>query len=274
MVPFVKTNALGNDFLLVKHTVVETSNLPKLATHMCDRQFGIGADGLITWESTGDEVQIRIFNMDGTEAECSGNGLRCVAAYLMNHDQVGVETIRITTVSGTYSIRKLEDRFETNMGKPGVLPMEIPFIGPEGLNRVVNHPIEVNGEQILITATSTGNPHCSLFVDSFEDETIAELGPKLETHRVFPNRTNVEFIRVLNRNEIEVVFWERGVGRTNSSGTGSCGATVASVLTDRTDRQVRVHTLGGTLEVHWELTDDLTLTGTATIVAEGHYLNF
>ena len=212
--------------------------------------------------------------MDGTEAECSGNGLRCVGAYLMGPDRLGVETIRVKTISGTYSIRQTEGRFETNMGKPRLLPMDIPFLGPEGLSRVVNHPIEINGKQILITATSTGNPHCSLFVDSFENEIVAELGPKLEAHKAFPNKTNVEFIQVLNRNEIEVAFWERGVGLTKASGTGSCGATVASVLTGQTDRQVRVHTLGGILEVQWGPTDDLTLTGTAMVVAEGHYLDF
>src|SRR5262249_34677566 len=140
------------------------------------------------------------------------------------------------------------------------------------MDRVINEPMTIGSDRVHITACSTGNPHCSLFVPAIDTEFVNRVGPALEWHPAFPNRTNVEFIRVINDHEIEVAFWERGVGRTYASGTGSCGATVASVLNGKTGRQVTVHTEAGTLTVEWGSDDRLTLTSTANIVAEGKYL--
>jgi diaminopimelate epimerase len=136
----------------------------------------------------------------------------------------------------------------------------------------VNYPLPANGESIAITACSTGNPHCSLFVDALDDSVVEKTGPLLERHPAFPNRTNVEFIHVLNPEEIEVAFWERGVGPTYASGTGSCGATVASILNGKTNRHVTVHTKAGQLVVEWPENGRLKLTSTANVVAEGIYL--
>lgn len=258
MIPFVKTHALGNDFILVEQNESLPPDYPGLARRICHRNFGVGADGLILWSPQKDSFKLRIFNCDGSEAECSGNGLRCVAAYLIESGRWSKDEIRLETVSGVYTLRRIGTQYEADMG--------VPELG------LVNHPMQVDGESIAITTCSTGNPHCSLFVDELNDAYVERIGPQLERHTSFPNRTNVEFIHVLNPNEIEVAFWERGVGVTYASGTGSCGATVASILNKRTARRVTVHTKAGTLVVEWPENGRLKLTSTANVVAEGKYL--
>jgi diaminopimelate epimerase len=158
------------------------------------------------------------------------------------------------------------------MGIPGLAPREIPFNAAVPTDRVVNYPMELDSEIVTITACSTGNPHCSLFVGALDDAYVQRIGPQLERHSRFPNRTNVEFIHVLNDREVEVAFWERGVGVTFASGTGSCGATVASILNGKTGRHVTVHTKAGKLQVEWPENGRLKLTSTANIVAEGRFL--
>jgi diaminopimelate epimerase len=273
MIPFVKTQALGNDFLLVEHTADIPADYPELARRICDRYFGVGADGLILWQRVGDIFPIRIFNRDGSEAECSGNGLRCMAAYLIESGRWPENEIRLETVSGMYTLHRSGRQYAADMGEPQLTPDRIPFIPPAtSLDRVVNYPLPADGHLFAISACSTGNPHCSLFVEELDDSYIDTVGALLERHPAFPHRTNVEFIHVLNQREIEVAFWERGVGRTFASGTGSCGATVASILNGRTDRQVTVHTKAGKLLVEWPEGGRLKLTSTANIVAEGNYL--
>jgi len=272
MIPFVKTHALGNDFLLVGNSELPPIELPELARRMCDRHFGIGADGLILWKPEEDGFGLRIYNRDGSEAECSGNGLRCVSAYLMESGIWRKSEIQLKTISGIYTLRQVGKEYEADMGLPGLSPAEIPFLPATAIERVVNYPLQIGRESVLITACSTGNPHCSLFVDELRDGVVETLGPLIERHSSFPNRTNVEFVHVLNREEIEVAFWERGVGLTFASGTGSCGATVACILNDRTAWRVTVHTKAGKLRVEWPDNGRLKLTSTANVVAEGRYL--
>ncbi|PYS04808.1 MAG: diaminopimelate epimerase [Acidobacteria bacterium] len=272
MIPFVKTQALGNDFILVEQNPKVPANHSELAQRICNRYFGIGADGLILWQSAADSFNIRIFNRDGSEAECSGNGLRCVAAYLIESGRWPKNEIRLKTISGLYTLRRAGQQYEADMGQPQLQPDAIPFIPPVPIEKVVDYPLRANGRVFAITACSTGNPHCSLFVEELDDSYIEKVGPLLERHPAFPHRTNVEFIHVLGDREIEVAFWERGVGRTYASGTGSCGATVASILNGKTGRQVLVHTKAGNLTVEWPENGRLKLTSTANIVAEGNYL--
>jgi diaminopimelate epimerase len=272
VIPFVKTQALGNDFILVEQSANLPTDRPDLARRICDRYFGVGADGLIVWRRAGDAFPIRIFNRDGSEAECSGNGLRCMAAYLMESGQWPQSEIRLETVSGLYTLRRSGKQYEADMGEPRLAPKDIPFIPPAPIERVINYPLPAGGNLFAITACSTGNPHCSLFVDKPDDAYVERVGSLLESHPAFPNRTNVEFIHVLNEREIEVAFWERGVGRTHASGTGSCGATVASILNRKTGREVIVHTKAGKLVVEWPEQGRLKLTSTANVVAEGNYL--
>ena len=272
MIPFVKTHALGNDFILVEGTERVPPNYPDFARRICDRHFGIGADGLVLWKLAGDHFRIRIFNQDGSEAECSGNGLRCTAVYLIQSGRWPKDEVRFETISGTYTLRRVETEYEADMGEPKLAPKDIPFVPPTATDRVVDYPLTVNGHSFAITACSTGNPHCSVFVDKLDDAYVESIGPLLERHPSFPNRTNVEFIHVLNEREIEVRFWERGVGYSNASGTGSCGAAVASILNKKTERKVTVHAKAGRLAVEWQQNGRLKLTSTANLVAEGTYL--
>lgn len=272
MIPFIKTHALGNDFILVERTSAVPPDYDRFARRICDRYFGVGADGLILWSRDGDVFKLRIINQDGSEAECSGNGLRCTAAYLFQSGRWPADEIRLQTISGVYALRRVGDEYEADMGEPGLAPREIPFVAEPAVDRVVNYPLRADGRSFSITACSTGNPHCSLFVDAVDDAYVRKIGPLLEGHPAFPNRTNVEFIHVLNDREIEVRFWERGVGYSNASGTGSCGAAVASILNGKTGRRVTVHAKAGRLVVEWPENGRLKLTSTANIVAEGNYL--
>jgi len=272
MSAFVKTHALGNDFLLMRQEDAAGHDSAELARRICHRFFGVGADGLILWTAQGDRFRLRIFNQDGSEAECSGNGLRCLAAYLMRSGIWPEPDIRLETVSGVYELRRVADAYEADMGPPELLPERIPFIAEAGVPRIVDFPLQLGVETVAVTCCSTGNPHCSVFVDEIDYAYVQRIGPQLERHAAFPNRTNVEFVRVRNRAEIEVAFWERGVGVTYASGTGSCGATVACILNGRTDRNVTVKTRAGRLQVEWPEGGRLKLTSTANIVAEGRYL--
>jgi len=271
-IDFIKTHALGNDFLLTVRDGISEDGLSGLAKRICNRNFGVGADGLIYWKLSGDVFELRIFNCDGSETECSGNGLRCTAAYLIESGRWPKPQIQLRTISGVYTLTRVGDEYAADMGVPGLRPEAIPFLADSPIDRVVNYPLDVDGLKLFISACSTGNPHCSLFVREFDEASFHRVGPKLERHPAFPNRTNVEFIRVLNDREIQVEFWERGVGPTWASGTGSCGATVASILNGRTGRDVTVHTKAGKLRVEWPENGRLKLTSTATVVAEGRYL--
>jgi diaminopimelate epimerase len=275
MIPFIKTHALGNDFILVEETERVPPDYRHLARRICDRHFGIGGDGIILWKLFENFFKIRIFNQDGSEAECSGNGLRCTAAYLIQSGRWPKDEIEFETISGRYELRRLGTEYEADMGEPKLKPKDIPFrpvLTGSPMDKVVNYPLTADGRSFAITACSTGNPHCSLFVDKLEDAYVESTGPLLERHPAFPNRTNVEFIHVLNEREIEVRFWERGVGYSNASGTGSCGATVASILNQKTERKVTVHAKAGRLVVEWQQNGRLKLTSTANIVAEGTFL--
>jgi diaminopimelate epimerase len=278
---FTKLQGLGNDFLIIP--VDDVNNLEKpeeLASKICERHYGAGADGIVfVSQNRNHEADFasRIFNADGSEAEISGNGTRCVAAYLYYKEQWGEAEIRISTVAGVKTGRFVGRQgsrfdFEFDMGKPALTSDKIPIILDKPLERVVKHSLVMGGEVQEVTCTSMGNPHCSLFVQTLEGVRIDELGPLLEDHPAFPVRTNVEFVHVISREEIEVLFWERGVGRTLSSGTGSCGASIASMLNGYTERSIRVHTQGGLLRVTWQDDDSVKLTGSAEVIYEGLWL--
>ena len=273
MLAFVKTEALGNDFILIEEGDSRAQDWTTLAPAICDRRRGVGADGLILWKPGPEAFHLRIINSDGSEAESSGNGLRCLAAHLFGSGRSGGSRVRLQTISGLYTLEQTgRETYAADMGTPTLEPAAIPFETDEPLDQVVDHPLDVDGRRVRVTLSATGNPHCSVFLDAMDPGEIATLGPKLSTHPSFPKGTNVEFIRVRDRNEIEVAFWERGAGMTPASGTGSCGAVVASVLNGKTERTVRVHAENGELDVDWKEDGRLILTGAARVVAEGKYL--
>jgi diaminopimelate epimerase len=278
---FIKLQGLGNDFLIIE--VEDINQLPapdQLAQTMCQRNYGAGADGIVfVAESGRPEAPFtsRIFNADGSEAEISGNGTRCLAAYLYHQSLWSADEIAIATLAGVKRGRLVGREgqrfdFEFAMGEPRFASTEIPITLDTPLEQVINYPLIMGGEVQRITCVSMGNPHCTTFWPSFDKVNVDELGSLLEHHPAFPDRTNVEFVRVISPDEIEVLFWERGVGRTLSSGTGSSGASLAAMVNGFTNRAVTVKTLGGVLKVSWLDDNIVMLTGSAEVIYEGIWL--
>lgn len=212
----------------------------------------------------------------------SGNGIRCAGAFLMMENPRR-KKLRIETASGVKELELISSsqkakkgrwNFRVNMGKPVLDPEEIPFVAGKHPVPVVGFPIRTASGILAATVTSMGNPHCSIFVEDFSAIPWQDIGKEIEHNSLFPNRTNVEFVRVISRNEIEVRYWERGVGQTMSSGTGSCGAATASILNGFTRRVVKVRTLAGTLEVLWPKDREVFLAGPAELIAQGTYYSF
>jgi diaminopimelate epimerase len=279
---FHKFQALGNDFLIVREAALKsfTTDYEAFSRRICERHFGAGADGvelLLTQTSVaGADFEIRLFNADGGETPISGNGTRCVAAYLYLIENWTKPQVRIATGAGIKTLTLMQRTghrllFEADMGSPRLHSEEVPVILPQPLERVVRQPLEINGQRLEFTAVSMGNPHCSIFVDDFERVNWRALGAAIEVHPHFPERTNVEFVRVLNRETIEVRFWERGCGETLASGTGSCGASLAAMLNDLTDRRVTVKTVAGELIVHWRDDNTVMQLGEACAVYHGEW---
>ena len=275
-VPFAKFHGLGNDWLVVEEEGLPRS-LGKFARAILDRHTGIGADGLLVLapaRESSHTARLRFFNADGSEAEMSGNGIRCAGAFLAEL-MPGQRTFLIETPAGLKSLEKVnaEERrwlFRAGMGAPVLEPEKIPFKGENATAPVTGYELRTQQGALPVTVTSMGNPHCSIFLDDLPDD-WERLGRELETNPIFPNRTNVEFVKVVSRREIAVHFWERGVGHTLSSGTGSCAATVASILNALTERRVRVRTEAGVLEVAWPANREVTLTGPVARVGRGTF---
>jgi diaminopimelate epimerase len=270
---------MGNDWLVVLASDLP-SGLSQFARKILDRHAGAGADGLIVVmkpEAQGHDARIRFINADGSEAEMSGNGIRCVGAFLLER-KLQKRTLEIETLAGLKTLEKVKSSkgkwmFRVRMGPPILSAAEIPFQPAETASPLLRFPLKTYRGDLLVTVTSMGNPHCSVFVADFETVDWLRLGQEIEQNEHFPNRTNVEFARLVSKDEIEVRFWERGVGHTMSSGTGSCAATVAAILNGLTDRHVRVRTEAGMLEVAWPYDGEVTLTGPAVRVMSGNYLH-
>ena len=258
---FSKFHTLGNDFLIVdQDEVAGFTDYADLARAICERHTGAGADGLIfisVKNAPQGEVSFRIFNADGSEAEISGNGLRCAAAYLFAQGRIEGETAVFLTGTGSRACRLIERggslfTIRIEMGAPRLAAAEIPFDDGRPHDRIVDYPLMINRKVYPVTVVSMGNPHCDVFVGQMPGRIEwQEIGREIEIHPFFPNRTNVEFIKLVGRSEIEVVFWERGVGETLSSGSGSCAAAVAAMLKGYVDRRVKVKTALGSLFVEW-----------------------
>lgn len=277
---FSKFEALGNDFLIVLAKEIPRPLSPSdLAREICERRRGVGADGLLVIRHLDDpraEISMQVWNADGTEAEISGNGLRCAAAFEVLGRGSQLKEISIDTRAGVRVLRLVEHAgsrwvFVADMGEPMLSSEAIPVTLSEAQNICVDHPIEVGGMSLRATLTSMGNPHCSIFVRDFQSIDWRGLGPLIEHLPLFPNRTNVEFIRVVDPDHIEVRFWERGAGETLSSGTGACAAAVASVLNGLADRSVRVLTPAGELKVDWTDTGVVMLQGPVRFVFRGDW---
>jgi diaminopimelate epimerase len=266
-------HGLGNDFIVIDNRNLQISDAEaaKLSRKLCERRFSVGADGLLlVGNSAVADVKMRIFNADGSEAEMCGNGIRCFAKYCYENNIAKKNELTVETLAGIKRTwLTVKDNTVTSvmvdMGTPTLDRSKIPMIGS---GTCVNEDLQVNGEQYKATCLSVGNPHCVIFVDSVDDFPVERVGPKIENHKFFPKRTNVEFAQVLNRNELKVRVWERGCGETLACGTGACATVAAGSILGKVDNKVTVHLLGGDLEV--EYAERLFLRGPAEKVFEGN----
>ena len=280
---FVKFHGYGNDYIVCAGVELpHESALPAFVRRVCERHYGAGADGIATLERADTDAAdfvLRIFNADGSEAAMSGNGSRSAAAFLYYEGQWTKNSLRLDTRAGVKLYQLLERdeqgryKFAAETGAPRFESASIPMLTDEPLVRVVGYSLDVGGgEAVRVTALEMCNPNTCVFVADFDAVDWRRWGRLLETHARFPQRTNVEFIRVLDRANIEVRIWERGVGETLSSGTGACAAAVAACVHELTDRRVSVHMPGGRLEVEWRADGEVVLTGEAEVIYRGEWL--
>ena len=270
---FWKMHGLGNDYIVIDNMdgKLDGEDVGKIAEILCKRRFSVGADGLLlVCDSSAADVKMRIFNADGSEAEMCGNGIRCLAKYCYEKNIVKKTMLKIETLAGIKTVwLDVEDgnirSVTVNMGSPIFERPQIPMVG-EG--RCIEEELEVEGEKFKITCLSMGNPHCVIFVDSVDDFPVEKFGPRIENHPVFPNRTNVEFVQVIENDEIKIRVWERGVGETLACGTGACAAVVAANLTGKTSSGCFVHLLGGDLKIEYK-SNGILMSGAAEKSFEG-----
>jgi len=272
---FVKMQGLGNDFVIVEIDSWQAADrLQPYARMVCDRNFGIGADGLVMIGKDSElDIFMRIFNSDGSEPEMCGNGIRCVARYAYEKGLVKDTSLSVRTLAGPrYPVVELDNNkkvssVKVDMGEP-VLDRALIPMQEEGSNVKVS--LDTSHGAMEITAVSMGNPHCICFVDDLDKVPVPLWGAELEVHPLFPAKTNVEFVQVLNRQEMIMRVWERGAGITLACGTGTCATLVAAVLNGHTDRKAVVHLLGGDLLIEWdESNNHVYMTGPAVEVFQG-----
>ena len=274
---FSKWHGIGNDFVIINGFNVRLQDYSKAAIEVCNRHFGIGADGLVTvLPSDKADFTMRIFNSDGSEAEMCGNVTRCVAQYVFENGLTQKTKLTIETHAGIIKPELLLENdkvklVRVDMGEPRLKRGEIPMGGdPEA--EAVDVPLEANGQLFRITGVSAGNPHCIIFVDDVDSIDLPVIGPIIENHPLFPKKTNVEFIQVIDRTRLRMRVWERGAGITMACGTGACSALVAAVLNNKTERKATLVLDGGELSIEWADNNHVYMTGPAVEVFRGDYL--
>jgi diaminopimelate epimerase len=287
-IKFIKFHGFGNDYIVIEASELTAltgpGQLNEFARRICDRHYGAGSDGIAVvkrWESPEADFQVRIFNPDGSEASLSGNGTRCAAAYLYYQKLWDASELRLTTRAGI-KLYQLRDRqpgkyvFDSELGIPKFDSASIPMQTSTPLDHVIDYEIDVDDAPYQVTALQIGNPITCIFVNRFDEFDWRRVGKILENHPQFPDRTNVVFVRVLDRKSIELRIWERGVGETMASGTCSCAGAVASMIKGETERDIEVLMPGGRAHIRWR--DDgggqgeVVLTGGAEVIYAGEWL--
>jgi diaminopimelate epimerase len=278
---FSKMEGLGNDFVILddrEGRIEAFMAYPDLARKLCDRHFGIGGDGIILARKSADhDIRFVIINSDGSQPEMCGNGMRCFAKYLYEKKILTQESMRVETLAGTVIPKVIVGKnnivasVTVDMGPPILFPGDIPFVSDRKIG--VEESIETTLGSHFVTAVSMGNPHAVIFVPDITAVDVERIGRKIETHERFPEKTNVEFVEVVNDGELKMKVWERGAGITLACGTGACACLVAANLTKRTGRRARIHLDGGDLEIVWDKeTGHIFKTGPATLAFEGSLL--
>jgi diaminopimelate epimerase len=276
---FIKFQGFGNDYIIFEEGALSPQeSLNDFARAVCDRHYGPGADGIVIVRASEDanaDYAARIFNPDGSEAGLSGNGTRCAVAYLYYRGVWREEALRLSTRAGVKLYRLQEEMspghywFESELGRPRFDSASIPMLTEGARERVVDYPLVIDNETYHVTALQMGNPNCTIFVNEFSELDWRRVGLHLESHAQFPERTNVEFVRVRDRANLELRIWERGVGETKSSGTCACAGMVASAIKGLTDRAATVWMEGGHVQIRWREDGEVVLTGRADIVYSG-----
>ena len=276
---FTKMHGCGNDYIYVNGDIekVPEEKKPEIVRRLSDRHFGIGGDGVIFINSSKEaDFEMEMYNMDGSRAEMCGNGIRCVGKYV---DDKGVTNKTEISVGRCGKIKYLTlfpengkiEAVRVNMGAPILKADEIPVIAGSG--EVIGEPIEVDDKTYQMTCVSMGNPHAVIFMDEILQLPLEKIGPLFENHVRFPKRTNTEFVKVLDRENVMMRVWERGTGETLACGTGACAVAVACILNDLTREQVTVKLLGGDLQIEWDRKENLIyMTGPAATVFEGEIM--
>ena len=272
---FTKYTGLGNDFVLLDGAAAtDLRNPSALAKTICNRRFGVGADGLVLLSpSDKADIKMRIFNSDGSEAEMCGNASRCVALHLFRRKMVNKKQISLDTLAGiirTDITDEARGLVRVDMGVPHLTKGEIPMTGNPA-KTAVNFPLTTAGQTFYATAVSMGNPHLVIFVPDISRVPLAAWGPQLETHPLFPRKTNVEFVQVLDGKTVRMRVWERGAGITLACGTGSCATAVACILNHKTEKNITVKLDGGDLFIEWPDKKNIFMTGLAQAVFTGDY---
>jgi diaminopimelate epimerase len=279
---FAKFHGLGNDYLVIEsHDLNDVEDLGDFARRICNRHYGAGGDGIAVVSKSETEIadyRVRIFNPDGSEAGLSGNGTRCAAAYLYFKQLWSDPQLRLITRSGVkryFLKQKLGNGnyiFESELGQPKFDSGSIPMTIKPPVDQVVGYSLEVNGNSLPVTALQIGNPVSCIFVNDFDELDWRHFGPLIENHKLFPDRTNVVFARVLDRKTLELRIWERGVGETTASGTCSCAGAVAAMVNQKMDRKVTVVMEGGEVKIEWRDDGEVVITGSAEVVYSGQWL--
>lgn len=274
---FTKMHGCGNDYIYVDgaREIIPAERKSEVVKFLSDRHFGIGGDGVIFINpSDVADFEMEMYNMDGSRSEMCGNGIRCVGKYVYDHGLTRKTSLSIVSCGKIkYLELTVEDgrvtKVRVNMGSPVLEATEIPVVAKQ--SPVVDTPITVDGREYRMTCVSMGNPHAIVYVDEMiDDETMAKIGPLFEHHERFPRRVNTEFVKVLDRERVQMRVWERGTGETLACGTGACAVTVASILNGLTEDGITVELLGGNLEIFWDRKENVVyMTGPATTIFEG-----
>ena len=276
MIPFTKMEGLGNDYIYLDGSKVEVADPPALAKAISDRHFGVGSDGLILiLPSQVADIRMEMYNADGSRSEMCGNGLRCVGYYARKHGLVDKDEMVVETGAGLLPLTVVEESNDGSalvrieLGIPRLEREQIPMSGAAG--KVIEEPIDVDGETFRITAVSMGNPHAVTYVENAATFPLSRFGPALERHPLFPNRVNAEFVEVVSESEVIQRTWERGAGETLACGTGAAAVTVAGILTGRSRSPLRIHLAGGDLMLEWDGAGPVIQTGPVRIVFTGEW---
>ena len=265
---FEKWQGCGNDFVIIDLRGNGLIDSAEKISRLCDRHFGIGADGVIyVLNSDAAEVRMRIFNADGSEAEMCGNGIRCFAKFVLRGTDKKI--LNVETGAGILTVNLRGESVEVDMGEPILSADKIPVEG-YGKNKIIGEPLNVD-ENFKMTCVSMGNPHCVIFVDDVNKIDLPTIGPKIERHEIFPRKVNAEFVQVIGKNKLRMRVWERGSGITYACGTGACATAVAANLNALADKSVEVILDGGTLKIDWRADNHIYMTGAADKVFSGNF---